>query len=59
MERAFASFVDVLESGGKAAVCLPTKDSITIGQKHMALLQVHKVRVHRSLDRHFCVFERK
>jgi tRNA (guanine10-N2)-dimethyltransferase len=58
MDRAFATFRRVLKPGGRAAVCLPNLGLIDIGRRHLRILEWHSIPVHRSLTRHFAVFER-
>ncbi len=58
MERAFNAFQSVLRRGGRVAVCLPRLEYLDIGRKHLRLREWHSLRVHRSLSRHFSVFEK-
>ncbi len=58
LRRAFRAFHGVLRRGGRLAIALPDPELIELGRRHFAMLEWHKVRVHRSLDRYFCVFQR-
>ncbi len=58
LRRAFRAFHSVLRRGGRLAIALPDPELIELGRRHFVLLEWHKVRVHRSLDRYFCVFQR-
>jgi tRNA (guanine10-N2)-dimethyltransferase len=55
-ERSFGSFRDVLEDDGFLAIALPNEESIELGKKFLRLEEVHKQKVHGSLDRFYCVF---
>ncbi len=56
--RAFDSFSKILEPGGRLAIVLPGSEHIRLGKKYFSLLGEYPVKVHRSLTRHFCVFEK-
>jgi len=56
-KRAFASFREILETGGKLAIVLPSEEHVELAQEHFTLIGQYPVRVHRSLTRHICVFE--
>ncbi|MFQ6013130.1 MAG: methyltransferase domain-containing protein [Thermoplasmata archaeon] len=58
LERAFAALKELLDPGGRLAIALPAPEFIDLGRRHFGLLEWHKVRVHRSLDRYFCLFRR-
>lgn len=55
-ERAFAVFKDVLKKDKFLTIILPNENSINIGKKYFELVEVHELRVHKSLTRWFCVF---
>jgi tRNA (guanine10-N2)-dimethyltransferase len=57
-ERSFDSFSNILKPGGKVAIVLPSEEHVNIGLKNFSLCEKHPVRVHRSLTRYFCVFEK-
>jgi tRNA (guanine10-N2)-dimethyltransferase len=58
LQRAFEAFNGILRPGGRLAMALPDPELMELGRHRFALLEWHKVRVHRSLDRYFCVFLR-
>lgn len=55
--RSFAEFKKLVKSGGYISIILPHYDHIKIATKYFKLIEYHKVKVHRSLDRYFCVFK--
>jgi tRNA (guanine10-N2)-dimethyltransferase len=57
-ERAFKAFSQALKPGGYASVVLPQEELIDMGSKHLHLIESHAMRVHRSLTRNFCVFQK-
>ena len=57
-ERAFDSIAALLKKNGKAVVGLSEKSMISLGEKHLFLLEVHESRVHRSLTRYFGVYRK-
>jgi tRNA (guanine10-N2)-dimethyltransferase len=57
-DRAFRSFAEVLPPGHHAAVVLPSEEAVKVGEEHMEVVEHHTLRVHRSLERHFCVYLR-
>ena len=57
-ERAFRSMSDLLKQGGKAVVGLSNKNFISLGQKYFNLIEIHDLKVHRSLTRYFAVFQK-
>jgi tRNA (guanine10-N2)-dimethyltransferase len=57
-KRAFETFHDILRPGGYACVVLPKRDLIYLGEEHLMLRESYTVPVHRSLTRHFCVFQK-
>ncbi len=59
LRRAFDAFHDVLRPGGCVAIALPDPELMDIGRPHFVLREWHKVRVHRSLDRYFCLFQQR
>ncbi len=58
MDRAFEAFQAALKSGGRLAICLPELNYLDIGRRYLKLLEYHSLPVHKSLIRHFSVFER-
>ncbi len=56
--RAFGSFVKILKSGGRLAIVFPDMEFVKLAEEYVNLLEVHELFVHRSLTRHFCVFEK-
>lgn len=56
--RAFEAFAGILPPGRKLAIVLPDPKHAGLGERHFALLSIDEVYVHRSLSRHFCVFEK-
>lgn len=58
-ERAFEAFSKILSPGAYAAVVVPEINFIEIGKKYLNLKEYHAQRVHRSLTRNFCVFQKK
>jgi tRNA (guanine10-N2)-dimethyltransferase len=57
-ERAFQSFSSVLDEGACVAVVVP-KLSLLEGAEEFRLVEEHKLWVHRSLTRHFCLLCRR
>jgi tRNA (guanine10-N2)-dimethyltransferase len=56
-ERSFKAFQEVLKENGYLAVVLPNEKHIKMGEEFLQLEEVHKQRVHKSLDRFYCVFK--
>ncbi len=54
--RAFKKFSELTD---KVAIVLPNEKSIKIGKKFFKLEEKHPVRVHKSLTRYYCLFERE
>lgn len=54
--RAFASLDEVLPPRRFVAVALPDAESVAVGEERWELVEQHRMRVHRSLDRIFCAF---
>lgn len=57
-KRAFKAFSDVLKPGGRLAIVLPSKKHVKLGEKHFKPLGEYSVQVHKSLTRHFCIYEK-
>ena len=55
--RSFEAFSAVLKSGARTAIVVPDVDLVR-NQEGFKLLESHRLWVHRSLTRNFCVFER-
>ncbi len=56
--RAFTCIADWLRPGRRAVVGVPERRCAAHGERFFELVEVHSLYVHRSLTRHFCVFER-
>ncbi len=56
-ERAFKSFCEILPKGKYLIISLPGLEFIEIGKKYFELQDLFSMRIHRSLDKHFCVFK--
>jgi tRNA (guanine10-N2)-dimethyltransferase len=57
--RALAAMADAVRPGGRVAIVLPDADADRLAPPGLALEQRHVQRVHRSLDRHYLVFQRR
>jgi len=57
-KRAFESMSNVLKKGRRAVVGLSHQDFISLGEEYFTVVEVHPVRVHRSLTRYFVVCQR-
>jgi len=57
-ERAFKSISNLLKKGGKAVIGLSNSDFITLGEKYFSLIDKHEFKAHRSLTRHFVVYQK-
>ncbi|KYK30290.1 MAG: hypothetical protein AYK22_04085 [Thermoplasmatales archaeon SG8-52-3] len=57
-ERAFKNISNLLKENGKAVIGLSNKDFITIGEKFLSIVEKHEFRAHRSLTRHFIVYQK-
>jgi tRNA (guanine10-N2)-dimethyltransferase len=55
--RTFKVFANILKKKGRAVVGLSNKEWIEKAGEYLNLLEVHKIRAHRSLTRFFAVFE--
>ncbi|HVQ01274.1 MAG TPA: methyltransferase domain-containing protein [Candidatus Thermoplasmatota archaeon] len=58
-DRGFAVISRVLRRDGRAVVGLANEEMISLGEKHMKLLNVYPIRAHRSLTRFFAVYQKK
>ena len=56
-KRAFENVSNILKEGGRAVFGLSNKNAISIGEKFFTLLEIHKIRAHKSLTRYFVIFE--
>jgi tRNA (guanine10-N2)-dimethyltransferase len=54
-ERAFASFHSILLPEKYLVISVPKKKLIEPAEKYFDLIHVYSMRVHKSLDKHFCV----
>lgn len=57
-ERAFLAFSEVLKKGGYLSIVLHDEGLIEMGKQYFNLIECHPHRVHRSLTRNFCVFQK-
>jgi len=57
-ERLFKTALKRLKKGGYLSAIFPGKNYIIMGKEHLELIETFKVRVHRSLNRHFTVFKK-
>ncbi len=57
-ERLFRTAQKRLKKDGYLSAIFPGKNFIALGEEHLELMETYKVRVHRSLDRHFTVFKK-
>jgi tRNA (guanine10-N2)-dimethyltransferase len=58
-ERAFASFHSILLHGKYLIISVPEKDLIEPAKKYFELFEVYSMRIHKSLNKHFCVMVNK
>ena len=56
-ERAFESMSKLLKDKRFAVIGLSDKKYISLGQKYFRLVETHILKVHKSLERYFVVFE--
>lgn len=56
--RAFESMNDILKHGKRAVVGLSNEELIKLGEKYFSLVEVHKIKAHKSLTRYFVVYEK-
>lgn len=56
-QRALDSFDSVLSRGARAVVILPTVDAVA-SESRFEVVETHKLWIHRSLTRHFCVLRK-
>ncbi|MEF8835936.1 MAG: methyltransferase [Candidatus Thermoplasmatota archaeon] len=57
-KRLFRTTQERLKKGGYLSAIFPGKDYVSMGKEHLELIETHKVRVHRSLNRDFTVFKK-
>jgi tRNA (guanine10-N2)-dimethyltransferase len=57
-QRAFRNMSKLLNKGSRAIIGLSNKDFISLGEKYFSLINVHKFRIHKSLNRYFVVYEK-
>ncbi len=55
-KRSFKALADILDEEGYLAIVLPKEEFAETGSQYLELTEVHKQRVHKSLDRYYCVF---
>lgn len=55
--RAFESLSGVLQSGGYLAIVLPNRESVDLGKEFFHLEETFEQKVHRSLNRYYCIFK--
>jgi tRNA (guanine10-N2)-dimethyltransferase len=58
-KRAFTSFSQVLKNGGYLSMVLPDENLVELGKKYLKFKECHPYRVHRSLTRNFCVYQKE
>lgn len=58
LEGLFSGALQVLRSGARLVLCLPSEDMLPGEGSRLRVMSVHPVRVHRSLTRHICVVQR-
>ena len=57
-KRAFEKISDLLKEDGKAVIGLSNKEFIRLGEEYFTLIEKHDFRAHRSLTRHFVVYQK-
>ncbi len=57
-ERLFTAAEQRLKEGGYLSAIFPGESYLRLGEKYLKLVERYKLRVHRSLDRHFTVFKK-
>jgi tRNA (guanine10-N2)-dimethyltransferase len=57
-KRAFKNISNLLKEDGKAVIGLSNNDFIPIGEEYFSLVEKHDFRAHRSLTRHFIVYQK-
>lgn len=55
--RMFESAEEKLKEGGYLSAIFPGKKHVSTGKKYLKLIESYKLKVHRSLDRYFTVFQ--
>jgi tRNA (guanine10-N2)-dimethyltransferase len=58
-DRSFSNISNLLKTGCKAVVGIQNEDLISLGEKYLSFVEKYSFKVHRSLTRHFVVFEKK
>jgi len=56
--RAFESMSKMLKQEGKAVIGLSKKKFIPLAENYLSLIEMHDIKVHRSLTRYFVVFQK-
>jgi len=57
--RTFKTVNNLLKDGGKAVVGLSDKKFIELSEEFLSIIDIFKIRAHKSLVRYFVVFEKK
>jgi tRNA G10 N-methylase Trm11 len=57
-KRAFENVSKILKDGGRAVFGLSNDNAITLGEEFFTLVEIHKIRAHKSLTRYFVVFKK-
>ncbi len=57
--RAFDTFTRLLRPGGFISILLPDEESIKIGEDYLNLKESYAMKVHKSLTRNFCVYQKE
>lgn len=58
-KRAFETFKRILRPCGYLSILLPDEESIKIGEDYLNLKESYAMRVHKSLTRNFCVYQKE
>lgn len=57
--RTFETFKRILKPKGYISILLPDEESIKIGEKYLNFKESYAMRVHKSLTRNFCVYQKE
>ncbi|MEM0466583.1 MAG: TRM11 family methyltransferase [Candidatus Thermoplasmatota archaeon] len=56
--RAYRTIAEILKKNGRAVIGLSDTKTIPQAQHDLELIEIHEFRVHKSLTRYFCVFQK-